>query len=586
MAQPRIGQATLTTMGTRGYMAYRYKGKYYRQFIRGDAYPEFHGCSLMQSIPRKPALLEKWITKLSNVLLDKKALDEFFEWEEYDVCTNSSWTLADSYFEWTYVIDLDNRAFTVNGALHFKFDNLPPMRASGSKFGFADYFEETMEPLPEVPSEYLTSIDIWPKFKFDAEKDQQDYSALQPTVATLSEWNAPTWDTLSVTQHLSVSLIKTLVYDYSDELALCQYPSIWAKLGAFCWDVANAAATSHLLCPPTDASPQSDTTYVLDTTYPTYSTLPSPHIATHYCLQYKETIGRFCWFRGCLVTFCPRLDDPAYMTHKVVQMVQKLRKYGPAQGVGIIMSGWHVVAVTVDGSDVHHSPVLELHDGKEPKDGILLLMQLLSPTFTRSKAPWLAPVSPTPYDTRSTIPDDVLHQIIHFTDFETYIRLPMVSRRFRSICLVYPRIGYHTLLSYEGLSPNSEPIFRVRTTSSTDSKRAILKRVKVSIPDYKRAIPLWQYDFKHYNHRPIMEPGLAGMFQCLQTGTRPLDLVPALEIKPTTARASLKDVSFPDIFNRGKYRNLRVQILDGVWRMMEEGEELKVQSDGASDEED
>ncbi|KAL5633628.1 hypothetical protein ACGC1H_003942 [Rhizoctonia solani] len=587
MVQPQIGRKTLTTMGTRGYMAYRYKGKYYRQFIRGDAYPEFHGCNLMQSIPRKPAVLEKWITKLSNSLLDKKAREKFFEWEEYDVVTDSSWTLTDSYFEWTYVIDLDNRVFTVNGALHFKFDNLPPMRASGSKFGFADYFEEGMEPLPQVPSEYLTSVDIWPQLKFDAEKDHQEYSALQPTIATLSEWSAPTWDSLSVSQHLSVSLIKTLIYDYSDELALCQYPSIWIKLGVFCWDVANAAATSHLLCPPADASPQSDMIYVFDTAYSSNSSLPDPHSATnHYRLQYKGTIGRFCWFRGCLVTTCPRLDDPAYMTHKVVQMVHKLRKNSKTQGVGVIMSGWHVVAITVDGSDVRHSPVLELHDGKEPKDGILLLMHLLSPTFTRPKAPWLAPISPTPYNTSLALPDDVLRLVIHFTDFDTYLCLPMVSRHFRSICLIYPRVGYHTLLSYEGLSQNSEPVFRVRTASLTDSKRATLKRVKASMPDHKRAIPLWQYDFKHFNYKPIMQLGLAGMFQCQQTRTGPSDLLPTVGTESSHPRAALKPMSFPDIVGHAKYYDMCVQVLDGVWMMMEEGEQPKVQPEGTSSDEE
>ncbi|KDN43382.1 hypothetical protein RSAG8_06166, partial [Rhizoctonia solani AG-8 WAC10335] len=544
--------------------------------------------------------LREWITKLSNTLPDKKACKKFFRWEEYDVCTDSNWTLTDSHFEWTYVIDLDNRVFTVNGAIHFKFDSLPPLRAKGSKFGFVDYFEDMSEPLPEIPAEYLTSIDIWPKFKFEAEKDQQEYSALQPrfkfeaekdqqeysalqpTITTLPEWNAPTWNTLSVSQHLSVSLIKTLVYDYSDELSLCYYSSMWPKLGVLCWDVANAAATSHLLCPPEDASPQSDTIYILDTAYTSNSSLPSPHSATHYYLQHKGTMGRFCWFRGCLITFCPRLDDPAYMTHKIVQMVQRLRKNDRTQGVGIIMSGWHVVSVTVDGSDVRHSPVLELHDGKEPKDGALLLMHLLSPTFTRSKAPWLTPLSPTPYNTRPVLPDDVLHQIIHFVDFDTYLRLPLVSCYFRSIYLAHPRIGSHTLLSHEGVSPNSAPIFRVRRASSTDSKLATLKRVKSSIPDHKRALPLWQYYFKHYDHKPIMEPGLVGMFQCHQAGTGPFDAVPTGEIKTSIARASLKGMSFPDIIDPNKYHNMRFQVLDGVWRMMEEDEEFKVQPDGVS----
>ncbi|EUC54779.1 CHD5 domain protein, putative [Rhizoctonia solani AG-3 Rhs1AP] len=372
-------------MGTPGYSAYRYKGKYHREYLSHSAYPTGYGSDILACIPRNPVALEKWIAKVTS---------ELDEESDGDMCTDASWTLGDDDVQWIYVIDFDNRVFTVNGILHFKFDNLPRVQASSLRPGFAEYLEGPEDsPEPKIPEEHLTSLTFWPQFTFDAEKDQQEYSALQPTVATLSEWNAPTWDTLSVSQHLSVSLIKTLVYDYSGELALCYYSCLWDKLGVFCWKVANAAATSHLLCPPVDTSPQTNTICVLDIDYPYKHRISSLDLTTHCYLEYKGASRRFCWFRGCLVTFCPRLDDPAYMTHKVVQMIQKLRKNDRIQGVGVIMSGWHVVAVTVNGSEVRHSPVLELHDGKEPKDGALLLMHLLSPTFTRSKAPWLASLS-------------------------------------------------------------------------------------------------------------------------------------------------------------------------------------------------
>ncbi|KAF8597348.1 hypothetical protein BDV93DRAFT_562384 [Ceratobasidium sp. AG-I] len=41
--------------------------------------------------------------------------------------TNMEWLIPD--FEksiWTYVLDLDDRAFTVNGRIHFPMDNMPP----------------------------------------------------------------------------------------------------------------------------------------------------------------------------------------------------------------------------------------------------------------------------------------------------------------------------------------------------------------------------------------------------------------------------------------------------------------------------
>ncbi|KAH7326913.1 hypothetical protein B0J17DRAFT_722836 [Rhizoctonia solani] len=157
------------------------------------------------------------------------------------------------------------------------------------------------------------------------------------------------------------------------------------------------------------------------------------------------------------------------------------------------MSGWHLVAVSVNGSEVRHSPVLALHDGKELKDGALLLMHLLSPTFTRLKAPWLAPLPSHPHGSHPILPDEVICQIVHFTDFETHLGLPSVSRPLRSICLAHPRVRNHILLGYEGTSPSLKPVFRIRSTASTDSKLAALKRVKATMPDPENVAPRWQY---------------------------------------------------------------------------------------------
>ncbi|CUA73510.1 Transmembrane protein 181 [Homo sapiens] [Rhizoctonia solani] len=565
-------------MGTRGYMAYRYKGKYYRQYIPHSAHPTWLGGDILSWIPRNPVALEEWITSVSSDL--KERYD--------DVLADASWTLGDLWIEWTYVIDFDNRVVTVNGALHFELENMPPLRAKRPNFGLIDYLETNECPLlPEVPNKYLISrsLNFWPNFTFNAEKAQQEYSTLQPTVVIPSEWHRPTWDTLSVSQHLSANLIKTLVYDYSDELALCYYPSIWPKLGVFCWNVANAAATSHLLCPPADAAPQSDMTYILDIDHPTKDKIPGKNSTGHFYLEYKKTMGRFCWFRGCLVTFCTRLDDPAYMTHKVVQMVRHLRRNNRTKGVGIIMSGWHVVAVTVDESDVRHSPVLDLHDGKDLKDGALLLMHLLSPTFTRSKVPWLASLPLQTYEAPAVLPDEVLRHIAYFADFDTYLHLPLVSRYFRSICLAYPRIGNHTLLSYEG-THNSEPMFRVQSTSSLDSHLTILKRIKTSMSKPKKALPLWKYTFKTFYIEPAFNAGLAGMFQCHQTGTGPLAPAPSVPegTEESQALVYLKPKLFANVALGYKHSNVRVQALDGVWKMVPVDEGLEAESGGVSSE--
>ncbi|CEL62901.1 hypothetical protein RSOLAG1IB_12600 [Rhizoctonia solani AG-1 IB] len=91
----------------------------------------------------------------------------------------------------------------MNGALHFKLDDFPPVQAKGLKLGLINYLEVSEGALHlDIPVEYLTLLEFCPKFTFNTGKAQKTYSTLQPTIATLSEWNTPTWDTLLVAQHL------------------------------------------------------------------------------------------------------------------------------------------------------------------------------------------------------------------------------------------------------------------------------------------------------------------------------------------------------------------------------------------------
>ncbi|KAG8744251.1 hypothetical protein FRC11_013584, partial [Ceratobasidium sp. 423] len=392
---------------------------------------------------------------------------------------------------------------------------MPPLYPSDSEPGFVGYLQ-SYERI-QIPAKYLKSIDLWPAPRFDVTEARQQYVELQPAIAGLAEWGTPTWDSLSVPQRLAAIIVRTLVYDYSDELALAHYPTVWHKVGLFCWQVANAAAPSHLICPPLSVTPQNDVLYVrTDLAREPRSTIQT----IHHHMGGKGTLGRYCWFRGCLITFCPRLDEPTYVMHHVAEMVHRLRSHGGTSGIGVMMSGWHTISVAVDGSEIRHSPVVELHDGKELKEGILLLMHLLSPTFTCLKTPWRAepPIHQTS-SVSSALPDDVLRQIIHYTDIETYLSFHLVSRNIRSICLAYPRVGHHILLGYEA-NANSEPLFRVRSTGSTYSALATLNRTKATID---KPPPIWRFNFKLYS-KCVLNPGLAGTFQYPQSGIGPVDV--------------------------------------------------------------
>ncbi|KAG8695974.1 hypothetical protein FRC11_001064, partial [Ceratobasidium sp. 423] len=344
--------------------------------------------------------------------------------------------------------------------MDFPFDNIPPLDSSDSELGLVEYLE-SYEKI-EIPAEYPTTADLWPAPSFDVTQAQQQYDEFRPIMVSLSGWGTPTRDSLSVSQRLGTSIVKTLVDDYSGELALAQYSSVWHKIGLFCWQVANAAAPSHLIFPPLNATPQNDVLYVRT------DLVKEPESVTrtiHHHMGGKGTLGRYCWFRGCLTTFCPRLDEPAYTMHHVAEMVHRLRNHGRTRGVGVIMSGGQIIGIAIDGSEVRHSPVVELHDGKEPKGGMLLLTHLLSPTFTILKPPSYAEPPITTHqrhNVSSILPDDVLRQSRDTFD--------------RSVLLT-PKSAHYILLSYEA-NGNSEPLTRVRSTSLTYTSLATLTRTK------------------------------------------------------------------------------------------------------------
>ncbi|KAF8712358.1 hypothetical protein RHS03_01212, partial [Rhizoctonia solani] len=568
-------------MGTRGFLAYRHKGKYYRVYLHDDAHP-----SLPYVLPVDLFGLTKgggaeWIDKITKALEDKEKRIRLltgnpFPFKDEDNSdeesgrdeaskdrsilgdSDRSWTLGAAFIEWTYVFDFDDRVFTVNGAVNFRFDNMPPRKRRPHGFSLTDYLESFAR--VKIPEKHIKILKPWPPPRFDTIQAESQYRQLEPRTVPLSEWGCPSWDTLTTSQHLASSLVKTLVQDYSDELALAHYPSVWHKIGLFCWQVANAAAPSHLICPPLDATPKSSSLYVRADLVKHTGTTDPKVVQAH--IGGRGTLGCYCWFRGCLVTFCPRLNEPVYMAHHVCQMVENLRKKGRTSGVGIIMSGWHVIAVAVDGPTVRQSPVLDLHDGDQLGEGVLMLMHLLSPTLTVAKTPWASESLDRQSVATFRLPHDVLQQIIHLTDWDTYVSLSFVSRYFRSVYLAYPRVGDSILLGYES-GTNSEPVFKVNTNGSPCSTLARLVRIESNVDN---RLPLWRYNSKCYMNC-VLRPGLAGTFQYLQSGTGLSDSTIAAKEKNFFGHGVPRAL-FKDVVGGDKYHEMRIQAVNGVWKMV------------------
>lgn len=365
-------------------------------------------------------------------------------------------------------VDLDNKAFTINGVTHLKLDvdkilqdmSFCPAGATRA--------------IPKRPSTFQHDVskvlDLWPKPSFDTVTAERRYRNLRPLEVALTEWGAPTWESLSVAQALPLSLVKSIIKEYRHHLAYPYLSGTQAIIGKFCWQIMCTIAPStpiYRAGNPQDLGCR-------------YNEDPTLFRSFRACLltsptYFKRSQKYYYWFRGCLVTFCTRLDGPEYLMHEVASMTENIRKKGRTDGVGIIISSWQVVAVAVDEAlGVRHSPALNFHnDREELGDGALLLAHLLSPALTTPKVPW-HPSPRVSCNHSMILPVEIMQQIVSFADFSTYLCFRRVSKTIREICLSKPRIGNHTVLAAQILTGiDSSDTFKVQSTSSSFNAPAV-----------------------------------------------------------------------------------------------------------------
>ncbi|KAG8732712.1 hypothetical protein FRC10_000745 [Ceratobasidium sp. 414] len=437
--------------------------------------------------------------------------------------------------EWTYVIDLDNRAFTVNGVVHFNLDNMP------YEPQFDAYFEGNK--VLSVPKEHLTTARQWPAPSFDVDAALQLYETLQPCVLGLEQWGAPTWDTLSLAQRLAVQLVVVAILDNHTLLGAPDLSSQWVEIAGVCWKLACAAAPSHLLCPT------AETSMFENILYASHEFLDE----VRYCETAEQMHHIYCWFRGCLVAFCVRLDEDMYVKREVGLIVRFLRNHGPTRGLGIVMSSHQMLAVSIDGPEVRHSPALDIHDvlwspggDRQIKltlgSGLLLLMHLLSPVLTVDKTPWSQSFD-SARKNRPALPEEIVRHILHFTDDDTYhFVLPLVSHFVRSFCLDHPRIGDYTLVSC-----NSDDSFNVfHHPTGTSGIRAKLVRTDNEKVQY----------------------ALLNSFQHHQTGVGAYENVPDSVAKSLESHSG-RYLDWRRIVGGMDLPGTRIKVVNGMWRMIE-----------------
>ncbi|KAF8600435.1 hypothetical protein BDV93DRAFT_559408, partial [Ceratobasidium sp. AG-I] len=186
----------------------------------------------------------------------------------------------------------------------------------------------------------------------------------------------------------------------------------------------------------------------------------------------KSWDHRYWTLRGCLVTFCPRLDTPGFVKSEVLAAVQGLQRSPSAKSVALVYSGRQVMAVSISNGVVRHTPAVLFHNSKlAMKDGALLMMHLLNlrlgnKTFETLSQPCSADVALT----SDILPAKVLRNIIHYADFNTFLQFGSVCQYTRSLCLSYPRVNNSTLMRAVNGS------FLVRDVETGDESLKLLRR--------------------------------------------------------------------------------------------------------------
>ncbi|CAE6474393.1 unnamed protein product [Rhizoctonia solani] len=203
-------------MGTTGYLGYRYKRKYYLQYAHSGSYPSGYGQQFADTVPRDPSTLREWMAGRINILENAETSDMKDQGQEmlypdddtsadkvgFQVTYDPGYTFCCFGPEWSYVIDLDNLTFTINSIRHLGLDKMH------SCLNEYTYFSDELP----IPSDCLkTAVDLWPAPDFDVEDRQKEYEALQPIVIPATEWSAPAWDELTMSQRVSIEITDYLL---------------------------------------------------------------------------------------------------------------------------------------------------------------------------------------------------------------------------------------------------------------------------------------------------------------------------------------------------------------------------------------
>ncbi|KZW03039.1 hypothetical protein EXIGLDRAFT_728575 [Exidia glandulosa HHB12029] len=412
-------------MGTRGLWAYRWRRRYYTTYNHWDSYPSGLGSDLVAKIPSDPDEFARWLAAL------KKKLQARHDGE-------TEAPKLDLFIEWTYVIDLDRNAFTVNGNSHVQLDKLPRGE---------DADEWTVALNRDHPASMELSSPIEPSAEHIALYDA--VHASESPVSTIPEFEFSTCGVLMD------QFFRNFCFVYDPRVIAEEQPNTATFLAAARGIVALATwgdfdLTAQPLTERHTYRERSD----ID---PEWS---GPSSKTHF------------WHRGVLFVLDSGLEDASQLRGAVGRVVHLWRECKDARKrtIAFVITLRDLVQIDLsDDQNVKHTALLPLasRDLQAPSaddddddypsriSGFPVKMKFTptSPAFAMLKTT-LTPELPasSPSDLSGPFPLDVIERLLDWCDTDTLASLSETCKSMRTLWLNRPRldVGPYRLLHSVG----------------------------------------------------------------------------------------------------------------------------------------
>ncbi|KAH8112903.1 hypothetical protein DFH11DRAFT_390183 [Phellopilus nigrolimitatus] len=457
-------------MGTRGLVVYRHKGTYYVLYSHSDSYAQYLGMQLVSQIPTDKTAFEAWLEVARNFFEGEarkfkkyedgrpKGGDSDTELNEemYAKYYSKPSRRPPSDYEWTYTLDLDLLAFSINDGVHFRLNNIP-RGEDGKKWIYYltsdGYGKRCLR--PDTPRKYVVTLvsDVSPTADGLAH-----YETFASDVNHIREdaWLAPeNMQVLTTGRSVASIIVRGLIMEnYCDLSEACRYPPYSDHFQAMATLLVCAAAPGS-----TSLTGEARHREIIYSGY-----------LKKVRFYFRRTESVFFRFRGCIILLTDKLESREHLRANVGLAVSHARETGVKSCTVLILSILYVAVavISVSGPELRVSqsdiyPVLAAYGNDEEQfsKGLGILTYYLrphcmedtsksDPPFPPRKTlfPFELPVSnarKNTYVQDPSLPYDILIHIMSLVDSKTYDTFQFVSKVLRREWAAHPRILDYTI---------------------------------------------------------------------------------------------------------------------------------------------